>query len=356
MLLFADSFEHYGTTPNGGRTAMLAGEWIEVSHTSILVSESNARTGTHSLLMQGTLTQQNRQARRSLKGPKFAFGLGFGLYYDNDLPTSPDRQGIQIRGSANQAIATISFNPDGSFNVRRGDYNGPLVGVTDIVISAQAYNYIETKFVIDPIVGYVEIRVNGAVEFIIADVDLGTDPATNVAFIQRMGTTGSVTMPQLRWDDLVAWDEEGDHNIDFPGPVRVLTHFPSTVTAQADWVRVGAATDVEAIDNVPPDGDTSYLGADEVNLVSEFTLPELPPEVIAVRGIYVPAMARIEDAGIGNIQVSMVSNGQVDAAPELPLTPFYTYRGSAFQANPDGDVEWTKEAYEAALIRIEKTE
>lgn len=356
MLLFADSFEHYGDTPNGGRTAMLAGEWLEINSSNISVQEASARTGTHSLRFAGALTTGQIRARRSLKGPKLSFGLGFAIYYDNGLPTQSDRQGVQLRNSANESIVTISFNPDGSFNIRQGDEFGPLVGVTDIVISAQAYNFIECKFVIDPIVGYIEIRVNGAVEFVISDVDLGTDPATNIAFVHRMGPTGSYTVPTLRWDDLIAWDTEGDHNVDFLGPVRVLTHFPETGTAEADWVRVGAATDVEAISEVPADGDTSYLGADDINLVSEFTLPELPPEVVAVRAVYVPAMARIEDAGVGNIQVSMVSNGQVDAAPELPLTPFYTYRGSAFQSNPDGDVEWTKEAYEAALIRIEKTE
>jgi len=349
MLIFADSFDHYGTNTAN----MLAGAWAFVG-IAVTLSSAQARTGTRSIRMSNN-TEGGARVRRVLPGsPRSVVGTGFGVFFES-LPTSSDSQGIRFRTSTSTMLS-VTFQTDGSLQIFRGVPGGTIIGSTDAgILTASSFQHIEIGVGFDPIVGWVEIRVEGVTIFRIEDVDTGTSGVTVIDY-GTVSTAGSPGNAML-WDDIFAWDDTGTVNRDFVGPARVLTLFADADTEVADWSIVGASDGYAAIDEVPPDGDDTHIAASDVGNKSEFTCPELPPEVVGLPAIFVPTMARIEDAGLGRIRVSMIDteNDQVEPGPEQSLTPIYTYRDSTFQVNPEtGDI-WTKSRFESARIRVEKT-
>lgn len=359
MLIWADSFDHYGTGATG-RTNMLQGSYANVGGASTFASPVNtrARTGDNSLRMSGSGTSSTANTRRVLSGStRFTVGFGFSLYLEA-LPSINNRLGFAFVSPDASFEISASFQNDGAIEFRRGSTSGTVIGLTDAgIIGTGSFQHIEFAALIDPIVGWIELRAEGVQVFRIEDVNTGSDGVSSIRWggISATGTDG-LTVDSW-WDDIFAWDDSGDVNNDFVGPARVLTLFAEADEATQDWSVVGVspAEGFAAVNQVPPDGDTAYIDAAEVGEISEFTCPELPPEIVGVPGIYIPTMARLADAGIGRLRVSLVDDSLVEAGPEQSLTPVFTYRGSMFQLNPVLENIWTKERFEGAKIRVEKT-
>lgn len=342
-LLFADGFEHYGIGATG-RTNMLRGAWALVNGYS--PTDDRARTGTLSLR-----TQNAAIARLSLNGLKSVVGVGVGLNMVT-LPTNSSKIGIEFIDQSGNPLLAICPGSDGSIAVKDGDVGtGTIIGVTDSILSAGGFNHIETKVLFDDIVGSCEIRVNGIVVFNSTNMNLGITPCASINLIQYT----NVGPIDHSWDDLVVWDDNGDHNNDFIGPARVLTLFANGDTAQADWPIVGSGTGYGAIDDTIPDDDATYIGTDVADNVSEFTLPDLPTELASISGVFVQTMARSDEAGISNVQTSMVSNDIALLGSDYALTPAYVYYRNSFDYDPNTNEPWTKSSFEAALLRVEKT-
>jgi len=201
----------------------------------------------------------------------------------------------------------------------------------------------------DPVVGEIEVRLNGEVVILLTNLEL---------FSSALGSFGcySYTTPPISFiDDLIVWDTTGDVNNTFFGPARVAYIGLQGDESGNQWSVTGAATGAAALTEFAPDGDTSYISAAVIGMVSEFGIAELPPEAELIAGIYVTAMGKLATAGVGNSQISIVSNGQVQSGTDDPLTTAYTYRGNVFEKDPNTGLLWTKGGLEAAKLKFEKT-
>lgn len=354
MLLWADSFDHYG----GLTSNMLLGAYSQISagplgEALITISTSFARTGTRSLKFQhGTSGLTNTiVARRSLGGsPKITCGQGFGMY-NTSLPVANNYIGWQFRDISNVPRLTVLVQSDGSICVRKGTESGTIIAISDTVLFAGSFNHIETWVTFDDVAGYVEVRVNGVTVIMEVGIDTDAVGATQVT----MCAFNSRDFQDFYVDDWNTGDSSGTLNNTFIGPQRCLTEFPSADTAQADWALTGAGTGHGCIDQATPDGDTTYISSSVVGSKSDFALPSLPPETSAIKGVYVPLMARIDAAGIGNVKPSMKSAAALAAGVDSALTTGYAYYGSVFETDPNTGLPWTKAGLEAALLRIEKS-
>lgn len=354
-IIWAEGFDHYGNTPNGGRDAMLAGAWAAFSWGNgnpPAVSAVRARTGLNSLLIDyNFFATAGVQCRRVLGTSHIIVGMAAGWYF-NSLPDTNKVHGFEFRNNANACIAFFAIQSDGAI----GFYSGSgrtIIASSDPVITANSWQHIEAKIICDTVVGQVEVRVNGIVVLNVTGINLGSLGSTQIVFGMPADDLGSSLIYYI--DDVVTWNDDGLSNNTFLGQQRVQTLLVDGDTAAADWTKVGAVTGFDCIDNVPPDGDTSYLSGGTLNAVSEFTLPDLPPETSAIVGVYVPMMARLDDAGTGSAQASLVSGAAVSLGPDQPLTTAYTYWGGVHQLDPATALPWSKAGLEAAKLRIKKT-
>jgi hypothetical protein len=266
---------------------------------------------------------------------------------------STERGVCLIRDGANDNILKVSIESDGSLGFYKGTTH-TLLARSDPLVTAASWSHIEVKCVIDDVVGSIDAQINGIPVFSLTNQNLGTNDATQLKFGCFAGS-GSGTTLDFYFDDIVVWDTTGAVNNDFLGTQRVETIFPTSDTAAADFTKTGAANGYDCIDNVPPDDDTTYLTGATVNDISEFGVGTLPANVSAIVGVYVHTLAKLSDAGTGNLQVSLVSGVDVSLGPDKVLTSGYQYHGGVHELDPATDAAWTKAGVEAALLRLEKT-
>lgn len=350
-LLFADGFEHYGTGSTGNLNMRTGGAYAYVySSSNVSPSDTRSRTGLYSFR---PLARYTDVLRKHIPSTHNEIGVAFGWYLDS-LPSSElSRHEIRFGTTDGTRVCRIDTTPTGALAIRTGESNTLIFTTDDGILSPGAWYHIEIRILRDNVVGEIEIRVNGTVEAFLNNLDLGTDDVRLVSWNNPKSGT-----PYWSMDDLIIWDTTGTTNNTFFGPARVNTIFPASDTAQADFAVTGATSGYDAINDagtLGPDGDTTYIGASTIGAKSDFGLDTLPSEVDSIAGVYVPAMAKLSAAGLGNFKISIVSNSQVADGPDTILTTAYTYWGAVFETNPDGDVPWNKATLEAALVRLEKT-
>ena len=344
MLIWADSFEHYGTTVGN----LLLGGYLQANDLSASLSLSTvrARTGSISLLLENNATV----IRGSTYGNKTTLGMGFGIYM-TELP--PNNNGRPIFGFADISglyIVSITINSDGTIPARMGDENGSVITSSTFPLTASSWNHIEAKLVISSTLGEVEVRLNGETVLVATDLNTGTTPISQYLWERSTGNTG------VNWnlDDIFIWDSEGTKNNDFIGPARVHSRWPVSDVSPMDWAVIGAATAHEAVDDTSPDGDATCITAEDPGDVAGFTIDSLPADVIQVEGICIVHMSRLTSGGIGSTKAGVISGTEEYQGPEQQITTAYTHRPTCIDLNPDGDIPWTKSAVENAVFTIER--
>jgi hypothetical protein len=159
-------------------------------------------------------------------------------------------------------------------------------------------------------------------------------------------------------DDVFCYDDTGSFNNAFIGDRRVITLFPDADTIQADWTIVGAANGFDAINQANPDGDTTYITAGipgSPTPTSEFGMGNLPAGVSAISGVVLVNMSRKTEAGIANVQMSVISGASETAGTDQPMTEIYTYRQDVFEVDPASAAPFTPSEVDALLIKADRT-
>lgn len=349
-LLFAEGFEFYGTgTVSGAGHPMSAGAWSAVNSPASIVNNAGiARTGTRYFS-----TSQSVDNRLAYNTNSNEVGCAVAMYFPSMPASVAQSGGIAVRDEVNETIVDVQVYPNGSIALYRMAATAlgasPFAQTDSGLITASAWHHIEVRVLQDNVVGEVELRVNGVLELLVTNLNLGT---VKPRFI-RLSGGGSSGIARY-YDDLILWDTVGDVNNTFFGPARVTTGWLLSDEIGNQWTVVGGATGAAAMTELAPDGDTSYISAAAIGAVSDFALDTLPPEAEAIAGIYVPVMAKLASAGIGDMQVSVVSGLDVASGPVRQMTAAYTYRGEVFEKDPTTGQLWTKSALEAAKLRFEK--
>lgn len=102
--------------------------------------------------------------------------------------------------------------------------------------------------------------------------------------------------------------------------------------------------------------DLSYLSADDTPPAPmQFQLQDLPPDVTSVRAILPVVRARKIDGGDGNIQTSLISNGDFANGVDRPITTAFTYYFDVNELSPDTGNPWTPVEFDAAMSQISRT-
>lgn len=357
-IIWLEGFDHYGTTPNGGRDAMLAGPWVEFGVNAVpTVSTAQSRTSGASLLIPASNTNQASMnfARRLLGSSLSEYGFGTAIYLAS-LPAVNSILGFGFNTAANARNITFCFQSDGSIQVFKGSAaTGTLIGTSGQVLTAQAWNHIEVYVNHSATVGAVEVRVNGVTVINVTGVDTNSAPSASVRVGNQSTGVNSNTTPALYFDDMTCWDTTGPRNNTFLGPQKVVLNLLNADTEVADWSVVGAASGVAAISEVPPNGDTSYISADMPGATSEFTVSPLDDNVVSVTAIYLPAMMRQSQPGVTWVQQGMVTDGEFAAGQDRPITEAYTYWGDVVEVNPATGTPYTRAQYNSSRRRFVKT-
>lgn len=360
-LLWMDGFDHYGNTPDEGRTNALSGAWAEMDSFAEAnkpeISSDHADRGTYSLKfpnnnLNSALYAQWGRARRLFGADKTTVGVAFKVYFP-DLPFTDNRVGMSLRSSANLPLLTLCIQSDGAIEVYDDEVGETSLGRTGQVIVAASFQQIETKVVFSATVGTVEVRVDGVVVLNLSGLNIGAAGAAGVAWHQTDDAdSGDAAIP---WyiDSVFAWDSAGTNNT-FLGPYGVYTLMPTADTAIADWTKSAGVDGFALIDEVPPN-TTDYIEAIAAGDESQFAYENLPGDVVSVKAVQTTPMIKKSDTGLGNVQVSIFSDATYAAGADRPVTTAYVYYHDVHDLDPDGAVAWTPTAVNALQVMFDRT-
>lgn len=342
MLLWADGFDHYGTSTALMRNAAYA----EVNNCTLVSDAASVRTGTRAL----RLSSIAGRFRRVFGGQKPAVGVAVAFTLNN-LP-SGEMDWMHFRDSGGSTNVRLNINSAGEVVARVGFLStAPEVGRSGVCIGANSYQHMEAKAAIDNSSGAIEVRVNGVTVLNLAGIDTQSTAEASASSVRfDANGVGAVV------DDFYAWDEEGYVNNDFIGDKKVYTRFPDADTTQEDWsLSTGADTYAILAQNPPVDA-SHYLYSEGPGDRSDVEVAALPAEIVSIAGVYVPSRMWKTDAGNSKVRIGMVSAGAEEFGDPHALSMAPAYYGDVFETDPNTGALWTLSDLNLAQLAVERTE
>lgn len=362
-IIWADNFDNYGTTVAN----MLDGIYAEAGVT--LIADPDAGSSGNVIRLTRSTTDTGApfldiSVLRKIYNSGLTTAGGSFRYYTPTLPNNNNQLvGFRLSDSNNVPHISVRLLTTGALEVTRGEYAptnlsgtpGTIIGTSSAVITTSAWNHIEWKVVLSDTVGTVELRVNGVSVLSLTGQD--TINAAAPGTIDQVSLTSGVTTgSQPVFDyfkDLILWDTTGTQNNDFLGTNHVYSLLPdadSTLT----WTPSTGLTGFNLIDETDPNDADFISAADPPPAQSEFTLTNLPPDIVGVKALIPVVRARKIDGGDGSIQVG-VKGTLTDLGADRPITSAFTYWWDVSELSPDTGVAWTPVEVDAVKLTINRT-
>lgn len=357
-LIFADGFDHYGTSTTGSAN-MLLGAWASVSAqwTPATTKPRN------SLCSMAHTTSDTLGFRRTFGTTLTTVGVAGAFWYTSLPLLSTTVTPIQLLDNAGGAQISVNVTSAGFISVRSGGSTGTQLGISAAqVISAGSWAHIECKWIASSTTsatdGTVEVYVNGTIAVnLAANVDNVATSNREVSQVSYgIEADGAGVRPNYV-DDVFAWDTTGSYCNSVIGDKDVLPYYYDGDEATSDWVRNTGASDFSAVNQTAQDGDTTYIEAAVLNDTEELSVAAVPSSVDGIVAVVMVNMLRKTAAGASEVTVSLVESGGAAAAGTAHvMTQSYAYYHDVVHRNPvDGTTAWTYTTLSAAKGRLKRT-
>jgi hypothetical protein len=323
-LIFCDGFDHYAT-------AQILEKWSATDGNSAIVT--NGREG------QG-LAPQNNGVTKNL--PSNASTLVVGCARTATSINVDYMMFFQDRGTTQCGIV---LNADGS--VSAWDHSNQQIGTSSPgVILTNTFQYLEVKITFATS-GSVAVRLNGVVLFSVSGVN--TAGGTGNAY------ANSVTLRNASvYDDVYICDGTGTVNNDFLGDVKIVTLLPNGNGRVNQFARTGGTSsgNYTAVNEVPPDGDTSYVSSSTAGQIDAYTVSSLGT-VASVKAAQIVAASRKDDAGTRVLAVGF-GNGTTESYDAgTSLGSGYSMITRPLDKNPLTSAAWATGDFTSAQLALE---
>ncbi len=357
-LEFIDGFDQYGLD----ESQMLDGNWSELFFVNLTQDADKVRTGTTALLFLST--NSSPVARRAFNLQGTTKIVCFSARITSALPLDSFRNRMCLfSDSDNKPQVSLFVMTTGQLRIALYDSSGNIVTTiqsTTPLISVSNYHSYQFKVFIDDAFGAIEVRIdNEVVVWDGATTNLDTDPtgygSTGQFTLGGRGGGGSPPSSEITMDDLFVLNDLGAVNNDFIGDKQAFLLLPDGNGVTQDWGFTGGATAWESIDEIPADGDTSFIDATGVNNTSVFSIEDVATNLVDIAGVQMTHVVRKLDAGAATLQGSLVSNGFDGSGVDRSITENYAHWNDVIELDPDGDIAWTPVKLNATEYKIEKT-
>lgn len=258
--------------------------------------------------------------------------LAFAFFQDGTITSS----GTFVTFFTDDGGSTLElFYEDSSQQFEISDETNSVIGT--FTVAQNVWNWIEIESEYGSTTATLIIRLNGTdVYNSTADTD---DPGANgYSSIQFGGLFGS----NIRFDDIIVGDSTGTENTSIPGDTKIVTLLPDGAGASSDFTANGAATNHEAADDAPTDGDTTYNSSSTSGDRDTFSFEDLPETPDAVIGVQKRIAARKEGTGALAVRAVLTSGTTTDVGATKGLSNFYQFSSEIYDTDPDTGSPWTE--------------
>jgi hypothetical protein len=226
--------------------------------------------------------------------------------------------------------------------------NGTVLGTSSNSILLDTWYYLQFKVTIDNS-GSFEVRIND-VNWVSAS---GVD-TQNTANAYSNGVFFSNTGYDYYVDDLYILNSTGSVNNDFLGECRIHTVMPNGDGATTDFTPNAGITNYTQVDEIPPDGDTTYVSSSTPGDIDQYDFADITTTG-SIAGVQVVIDARKDDAGARQIAESCRSGGvDYTGANTFTLSSdyFMGYR-QIRELDPNTAAPWSVSGVNSAQFGVE---
>lgn len=349
---WADNFGRYGLAA-AGNTAMRDGlpytNWLSEP----IADPDPLAVGERCLVIDTTGANNNPYVSNYISLPSPTAGtIGIAArYWFTGFGVDVSRQVLAAWLTVvSGGLASLIVEATGALTIRSGVHPGVDIASTGgPVIAMNSWNHIESAY--NGTTGAMEVRVNGVPVLTGVSVNLGE---IAIVSAQRRNTTGAKG-PAFYMKDFVIWDDSGTRNNDFMGTVICRRFKPNSDVTLGGWTLSTGASGFALLAKDAVD-DATYLSADDTPPAPmQYGMENLPPDVTSVRAIVSVVRGRKIDGGDANLQVSLISNGDLDNGADRPITTAFTYYFDVSELSPDTAAPWTPVEFDAMTTQVNRT-
>ena len=259
---------------------------------------------------------------------------------------------LGVRDANAQIAHLVKVGEDGRLKLYRWQYGYEQLITTSVSTApARGWHYVELQVTQGSSNGVLSVRLNGvlAIQMNAQDTIQGSGQLLTAFLGAIPGQDCPLT---LDVDDFYIADTSGTINNTFLGDVRV-----DALQAQADgslnqWTVSPAGT--AAWEAVSDEDEATSISAPSAGLRQSFDIAPLPVMATpAIFGVQLTMLARKTDAGLGKLKGLVVSGAQTASSAEVILQEQRAWQSTLFERNPNGNVQWTEAAFNAAEFGVE---
>lgn len=346
---WADGWEQYGPVRTNASSV-----WTLGTSGMDIVSVADGgyvRTGDLSLQMRSAAGS----GRRSLGGDfdNIGFALGFRM---ERLPARDDGSTVimQFRNSSARAHVNIRVGPTGRIQIwgrgwdRLSSEKTDILATSTLELRTATFYFIDTVVVLDNSSGSVAVHVNGE-EWVTFAGDtvratVGNAFCAEVAFGNFDSSTANSwgAGGDLYIDDIIAraLAPADSGSVDFLPLAGVYWLRPDADGSLQQWERSTGLSSWALVDEIPPDGDVSYLYETTTGQQTTVEVEPLPANVNSVLGVVAVTYAKKDDSGTARMDVGLRISSTNYLLGDFALTEEYAYYERKFVLNPNTSAAW----------------
>lgn len=154
------------------------------------------------------------------------------------------------------------------------------------------------------------------------------------------GATNQVAIEQWAISDYIV--QASNTSTDLPiGDRAVSLLLPTGAGNYAQWAKTGAATNWQAVSDVPPDDDTSYVSSSTAGQRDSYAMADLGAGVASVAAVVAKLTARKTDAGSRSFNPAFrIAGTDYDGTAQSLGTNYQGY-SQVYTTNPATSAAWT---------------
>lgn len=271
-----------------------------------------------------------------------ALSVGFAYNTTNSGNTVGNAL-VSFLNADGTVVCCVVLNPSAGFTVKRGSYStGASLGSSNGgLVFSNVWNYIEVEFTRHASAGAVNIYVNGALVLSLSGVNTGADDIVAVGI-----ASGKINLSYF--DDYYITDTATRI-----GECKIDMLVPNADTAQKDFTPLSGVDNFAMVDELPVDGDTSYVTADttgSADLYATAGLADTPSNIYAVQA---RVWAKKTDTGIRSVEANIKSGASLAEGTPYVLSTGYSIAHSIHEVDPATSAAWTKSGVDAAQVGME---
>jgi len=253
------------------------------------------------------------------------FGFRFG-------GSASDTTILQLQDGSNIQILLSYICDSGLLRAWRGNKVTKLAEV--FVPWAMRWYCIEVHLLVDNSSGVLQVKVNGE---LVLDYSGDTQQSAN-STVDTVVWFGSANGQYF--DDIAINDTSGSRNNSWIGRGGVYGLVPNGVGNYSEFTP-SAGNNYECVDEVPPDGDTSYVESDTVGHKDSYALANLSLTSASIAALVWHVWAKQDVSDGRNVARLLRISGTDYQGADKALTTSYQRLMETIESNPHTSADWT---------------